>query len=102
MKRKVIFAPEAADDLFALYTYIAEQSGAALAFNYISRIESYCLGFDMAGERGTRRDDIRPGMRVVGFKRRVTIAFHVEADTVVIERILYGGRNVEHILGDDG
>ncbi len=56
----------------------------------------------MAGERGTRRDDIRPGMRVVGFKRRVTIAFHVEADTVVIERILYGGRNVEHILGDDG
>ena len=102
MKRKVIFAPEAKHDLFALYTYNAEQSGAAPAFNYISRIESYCLGFDMAGERGTRRDDIRPGMRVVGFERRVTIAFHLEPETVMIDRILYGGRDVERILGDDG
>jgi plasmid stabilization system protein ParE len=34
-------------------------------------------------------------MRTIGFKRRVSIAFKVEEDTVVIMRILYGGRNVD-------
>jgi toxin ParE1/3/4 len=102
MKRKVIFAPEARDDLFALYSYIAERSGTARAFGYIGRIERYCLGFDVAGERGSRRDDLRPGLRIVGFERRVTIAFHVEPGTVTIDRIFYAGRDVERIFrGDD-
>lgn len=58
------------------------------------RIERCCLGFELAGERGTRRDDIRPRLRIVGFERRVTIAFHVEASRVTIDRILYGGRDI--------
>ena len=41
------------------------------------------------------RDDIRTGLRIIGFERRVSIAFHVETATVVINRILYGGRDVE-------
>lgn len=102
MKRKVIFAPEARDDLFALYSYIAEQSGPARAIGFISRIESYCLGFDLVAERGTKRDDLRPGLRIVGFARRVTIAFHVDARAVTIDRIFYAGRDVERIFrGDD-
>jgi toxin ParE1/3/4 len=55
----------------------------------------------VAGERGTRRDDLQPGLRIVGFERRVTIAFHVEPGTVTIDRVLYGGRDVDGILGDD-
>jgi plasmid stabilization system protein ParE len=53
MKRRVVFAPEAQDDLLSLYTYIANQSGPSTAIGYINRIERYCLGFDLAGERGT-------------------------------------------------
>jgi len=30
---------------------------------------------------------------VIGFARRVAIAFHVTAGTVTINRILYGGRD---------
>jgi toxin ParE1/3/4 len=102
MKRKVIFAPEAQDDLFALYTYIAERSGPARAIGYINRIEKYCLGFDLAGARGTKRDNLRAGLRIVGFQRRVTIAFHVDGDTVMIDRVFYAGRDVERIFrGDD-
>jgi len=101
VKRKVIFAPEAKDDLFALYAYISEHSGPQRAINYIGRIERFCLGFDVAGERGTRRDDLQPGLRIVGFERRVTIAFHVEPGIVTIDRVLYGGRDVDGILGDD-
>ena len=101
MKRQVIFAPEAQDDLFSLFSYIAEQSGPSTAIGYISRIENYCLGFDIASERGTTRNDIRPGLRIAGFERRITIAFHVEAESVTIDRILYGGRDVDRILRGD-
>ena len=101
-KREVIFSPEALADLEALYDYIATDSGPIRAIGYIERIEVFCRGFELAGQRGHRRDDIRPGLRVVGFERRVTIAFHVEAKTVTIDRILYGGRDIGHTLRPDG
>jgi plasmid stabilization system protein ParE len=46
-------------------------------------------------ERGTRRDDLLPGLRTIGFERRVTIAFVVTPDTVLIEGIYYGGQDFE-------
>jgi toxin ParE1/3/4 len=48
--------------------------------------------------RGRRRDDILPGLRVIGFERRVNIAFVVTTDALLIEGIFYGGRNYEAIL----
>ena len=45
--------------------------------------------------RGTEHSDLRPGLRTIGFRRRVTIAFRVKGDSVAILRILYGGRSVE-------
>jgi toxin ParE1/3/4 len=98
-KREVFFSPEAQADLNGLYDYIADQSGAARAIGYISRIERYCRGFELASVRGTRRDDIRPGLRIVGFERRLTIAFHVEGQRVIIDRLFYGGRDVIRGVG---
>jgi toxin ParE1/3/4 len=95
---QVIFAPEARDDLYALYDWIAAAASPDTALSYIERIEAYCLGFTHAAERGTRRDDVRPGMRIVGFERRVTIAFSVKEERVTILRIFYGGRNWEEIM----
>lgn len=46
-----------------------------------------------------RRDDIRKGLRVVGFERRILIVFEVDAATVRIGRILYGGRDYQRLLG---
>jgi toxin ParE1/3/4 len=87
---EVVFSPEARDDLLQLYDYIAARSGPARARSFTERIFSYCLGFGTFPQRGTRRDDLRPGLRVVGFARRVTIAFHIADDTVTIDRVLYG------------
>jgi len=96
VEHEVLFSPEAVADLLNLYEYIAERSGPARAIGYVGRLEQYCLGFRFSAERGTKRDDLRPGLRTVGFERRVTIAFHVEARSVVIDRIFYAGRNVKH------
>ena len=49
-------------------------------------------------DRGTRRDDLRPGLRVLGFERRAVIAFQITATTVTILRILYGGRDLETVF----
>ena len=100
MTREVIFAPEAEDDLLQIYDFIADRSNPDRAYGYAERIRSYCLAFDAFPERGSRRDELRPGLRVVGFERRVTIAFHVTPELVIIDRILYGGRDVEGLLAD--
>jgi toxin ParE1/3/4 len=73
-RRDVVFAPEALDDLVGIYDYIAAHAGAVRAVAYIGRIETYSRGFDLGAQRGRRRDDIRLGLRIVGFERRVSSA----------------------------
>lgn len=40
-ERKVIFSPEAAEDLVALYDWIAEAASPAVAIGYIDRVEVF-------------------------------------------------------------
>ena len=98
---EVVFRPLAETDLLQLYDYIADASGAAVAAGYIERIEAACSSLETFPERGTRRDDIRPGLRIIGFERRVTIVFQVLEREVVIVRIFYGGRDYERLLRND-
>ncbi|RDJ26707.1 type II toxin-antitoxin system RelE/ParE family toxin [Bosea caraganae] len=100
---RVLFAPEAQDDLDALFAYIADRSGRSPARSFTGSLTDYCLGLGIAPERGTRRDDLAPGLRLLGYRRRATIAFVVTADEVIVLRILYRGRDVKALLapGDD-
>jgi len=45
-------------------------------------------------ERGTVRDRVLPGLRIIGFERNASIAFRVVGDSVEILRILRRGRNI--------
>jgi toxin ParE1/3/4 len=84
-----------------LYGYVASRSGENTADRYIGRILDHCQGLIIFPKRGTRRDDLLPGLRTIGFERRVTIAFVVEKDRVLIEGIFYGGQNFEAAFGGD-
>jgi len=66
-----------------------------IARKFVGDIIDYCNGFDLFPQRGVSRDDVYPGLRVVGFRRRVTIAFAIEDDRVVIMGIFYGGQDYE-------
>jgi toxin ParE1/3/4 len=96
--RAVEFSDEARADLLALYDWIAKAASPAVAISYIDRLETYILGFDLASERGHLREDIRQGLRIVGFENRVTIAFMVEENRVVILRVFYGGQNWSDLI----
>ena len=102
MKRRVVvYTLDAGDDLDRIYNIVAEASSATTADRYDSRIRAFCERLDYGSERGTRRDDVRPDLRVVGFERRVTVAFTVEPERVVILRVFYGGANWSDELGED-
>jgi toxin ParE1/3/4 len=96
--RRVVFSPRARNDLRTIYEWISARAGERVAINYIDRLERFCLGFDIGSERGHRRDDIRLGLRIAGFERRVTLAFSVEEKTVTMLRVFYGGQNWEDEL----
>lgn len=97
-ERFVEFSPEALEDLRGLYDWIADAAGSDRALGYLERIETFCRGMAIAAERGHARDDIRPGLRVVGFERRIAIAFTVSETRVTILRLFYGGRDWEEAL----
>ena len=44
---------------------------------------------------GIQRDDIRPGLRITSHRKRVLIAFEVDADQVAILGVFYGGQDYE-------
>ena len=84
-----------------LYSFIARLGAEQRAAGYVGRIIAACEGLATFPERGRRRDDILRGLRIIGFERRVTIAFTVEADAVVVEGVFYGGRDYENVLRGD-
>jgi len=95
---EIVFSPEAETDLLALYDYIAKEATPAIAIGFTGAIVDFCEGFSIFPNRGTRRDELRPGLRTVGFRHQVTIAFDVEGDTVSIIGIYYGGRDFEALF----
>lgn len=73
-----------------------------IANKYVGRLRRYIDGFMMFPHRGTKRDDIYPRIRLIGFEKRVTIAFTISDETVLIVRVFYGGRDVAALLDDEG
>jgi plasmid stabilization system protein ParE len=99
----VIFTPEAEEHLVALYQYIATHGSPVVAARYTEAIVAYCEGLSSFPHRGTRRDDVRPGLRVTNYKRRTVIAFELDesAAQVAILGVFYGGRDYETALAED-
>lgn len=94
MKHYIVrLSPEAETDLVHIHAYAERRSASTVtADRYIERIGGFLSSFDVFPERGTVQDEIRPGLRVVGFERHVSVAFVVEEHDVVILRILAGGQ----------
>lgn len=92
---RVDYSERATAQLEALYAYIATDSTPYKADTFVGSIIDYCDSFDTFPHRGTQRDDILPGLRLVGFRRCVTIAFTVDPEAVMILGVFYGGQDVE-------
>jgi plasmid stabilization system protein ParE len=103
-RRKLTFRPLAEEDLTQLYLYIAEQSGyPERAIDYVRRLRDFCESLVAFPKRGLQRNDLRPGLWVAGFEKRVAIAYMIQANgDVEIGRVFYGGRDYETLLHESG
>ena len=81
----------------------AGQGAPLTAERYTNAIVDYCEAMSTFPKRGTRRDDIRPGLRVTNYQGAAIIAFAVddETKTVFIIGVFYGGQDFETLLQDD-
>jgi toxin ParE1/3/4 len=68
MSYRVVFSPEAEEQLVALYGYIATAASPDIASRYTEAIVSYCESLRTFPHRGTMRDDVRPGLRITHYK----------------------------------
>ncbi len=94
----VEFAPEAVQQLEQLEEYIAGQGAPRVASAYVDAIVTFCESLQTFPDRGTQRDDIRPGLRVTNYKGSTVIAFAVIGEVVYIIGIFYGGQDYETVL----
>ncbi|MFC3441439.1 type II toxin-antitoxin system RelE/ParE family toxin [Sphingobium rhizovicinum] len=101
MTRRIVFTPEAEEQIGAIQDYIADAGSPQIATRFTDAILAH---LDMLADYpliGTARDDVRRGLRTLTHRRRVTIAFMVEAEAVVIIGFYYGGQDFETLLGDE-
>jgi plasmid stabilization system protein ParE len=98
MNYRVVFSPEAENQLIALYHYIADAASPDIAARYTENIINYCDSLQISPLRGTMRNDIRPGLRVTNYKKRTVIAYAVSSDLVSILGVFYGGQDYETVL----
>jgi plasmid stabilization system protein ParE len=101
MRYAVVFTPEAQEQLVAIYRHIAAAASPTIAERYVNAVITHCEGLQTFPHRGTCRDDIRPGLRVTNYKKRVAIAFDVDAERVSILGVFYGGQNYEAAFQSD-
>ena len=92
---RLVFSRHAQAVLDAIHDLIADHASVASAVDYTARLRASCLRLSTYPKRGEVRDDIRSGLRLIGFEKSVTIAFVVdeERDEVRILRLLYRGQD---------
>ncbi|MET0544888.1 MAG: type II toxin-antitoxin system RelE/ParE family toxin [Caulobacterales bacterium] len=89
--------PAALGDLENIRDYVTGARDRAFADSFVAKILHHLEGFATAPWRGVSREDIRPSLRLSGWRRTLSIAFSVndESGRVIILAVLYRGRDVE-------
>jgi len=91
---RLIFSPQAADDLQDVRDYIARDKPRA-ARDFVLAIRERCQKLAQFPEIGAPRPYLGVGMRALPF--RSYVIYYRVADIVRIERVLHSARDVEDL-----
>ncbi len=95
----VVLSEAAIADLEAVAAYILESGGSeGVANGFVDRIRERCHGIGNAPRGGRPRDDVMQGLRTVPFEHSAIIAYRIEADSIFVLNIFYGGRDFEALM----
>lgn len=98
MTRRLVLSRRAKAQINSLYEYIGREGSLETADRYIGALIERIAGLTSFPHRGTRRDDLRPGLRTVPFRRRLTIAYAVKSREVRIIAIARAGQEMKGLL----
>ena len=94
MEYRIVFHARAEAELEQLYDDIAERASPAVAWDFVAGNRDHSLGLSTFPQRGTERVEMMPGLRIIGYRRAVSIAFAVDGERVLILGIFCAGRNI--------
>ncbi|QND44306.1 type II toxin-antitoxin system RelE/ParE family toxin (plasmid) [Rhizobium lusitanum] len=99
MAYRIIYHPQAEAELDTLYADIAMQAGDRIAGDYVDGVITFIEGLETFPERGTVRESRTSGLRIIGYRHSVSVAFAVRGDDVLILGVFARGRDInEEIL----
>ena len=94
MRYRIVYHEKSEGELDELYENIALRAGLAIAGNYVGSILDFIDSLRTFPERGTIRQSNIPGLRIIGYRRSVSIAFVVQDDVVMILGVFHRGQNI--------
>lgn len=92
---------QAEAEIDQIYVDVSDVAGPAIAGNYVAGLYRFLESFQTFPKRGTVREGPVAGLRLVGYRRRCTVAFVVEHDVVTILGIFQRGRNITPEMLED-
>jgi toxin ParE1/3/4 len=101
MRTAIVVTPEAQDQLGAIWEYLADAASPDIAQRFTDGILDRLDMLAHYPRTGTPRGDLRPGLRTLAYRRRVTVAFMVEDAAVVVIGFFYGGQDFETLLREE-
>lgn len=94
MVYRIGYHEKAEAELDKLYEDIALQAGIRAAGDYVGGLIDFIEGLTTFPERGTVREGKIPGLRIIGYRRSVSIAFFVNQSNVMILGVFHRGQNI--------
>lgn len=93
---RLLKRPEAESDLDEIWWYIAQDSPLH-ADRFLDHIQERCLALADFPHMGTRRDELKKGLRGYAVGNYLVFYFPLE-DGVDVVRVLHGSRDIESLF----
>ncbi|OWJ76642.1 type II toxin-antitoxin system RelE/ParE family toxin [Haematobacter genomosp. 1] len=90
---RIRFHPSVADDLDWISEWISDYAGVSSAATKLDEIEAMIRSLALTPHKGSRRNEIAPGLRAIPAGRKGIVVFSVDDDLreVYIYAVSYGG-----------
>jgi plasmid stabilization system protein ParE len=105
MTGRINYTPEALQQLNELHDWITKAASSEIARRFVSAILNHIDGILIFPLAGRARDDVRPGMRTITFKKKTLVAYVVDESSdelvVAVLGVFHGGQDWEAALAED-
>jgi len=98
-KSRVIWSPEALDDIDRLWDYYAGKAGRATADKLLREVARIVAAIDDFPLAGRSRDEIRAGLRSLAASPQI-VFYRLKGDRPEIVRVLDGRQDIEEIFSE--